>query len=74
MKKIWNWLKNDFRKVSEGVRELTSDKVPMGLIVIWYLLVLPLGLLFWGILIALTSYRYHRLMRYLKKVRIVEES
>lgn len=45
MYKMWNWFKNDFRNVSEAMYYMTNGKAPKWLIVIYYIVMAPIGLL-----------------------------
>jgi hypothetical protein len=40
-----NWFKRDFRSVYNAMKLLTNDKMPDWLIVIWYIVLFPLGML-----------------------------
>lgn len=41
---MFNYFRNDYRSVYNEVKLLTNDKAPNWVIVIWYLIMLPVGL------------------------------
>lgn len=41
---MFNYFRNDYRSVYNAVKLWTNDKAPNWVIVIWYLIMLPVGL------------------------------
>ena len=43
MKKLLNWLKRDFQSVAEGVNYTFNGRIPKWVILLWYVIMLPIG-------------------------------
>lgn len=69
MLKIWNWLKRDFRSVSESIHYTTKRKVPKWRIVVWYVVMLPIGILLMPVAIGYSKYLQCKLNRIIREVR-----
>ena len=75
MYKIWNWLKGDFRSVSEACYYATKGKIPKWMITIYYVVMFPIGLLLWPILkIWAVVYVWKLQHEWNKIIRAMEES
>ena len=59
-----NFIKNDFKRTRNGLNELTGKEVPLGIFVIYYVVV---GLL------VLPLYPFVRLYIYLKFKKLIKE-
>ena len=69
MRKIWNWLKGDFASVSMAIDYMTNNRAPKWAIVVYYILLFPIGLFLTPIGIVYGKYLQFKLNRIIKELK-----
>lgn len=67
MKKIWNWWKMDFGRVSMAIYYLTDGRAPKWAIALWYVMLFPIGLFLLPIALGYGKYLQFKLNKILKE-------
>lgn len=67
MKKMINYAKRDFRSVSEALMFITNGRMPKWARAIWYIVMLPIGLILTPFALAVRIVNRVRWHRYLKR-------
>ena len=69
MRKIWNWLKRDFTSVSMAIDYITKNRIPKWVIVVYYVMLFPIGLFLTPIGIVYGKYLQFKLNRIIKELK-----
>ena len=69
MRKIWNWIKRDFTSVSTAIDYITNNRTPTWVIVVYYVMLFPIGLFLWPIGVLYGKYLQFKLNRIIKELK-----
>lgn len=60
MKKFWNNRKKDFNRVYEGMCDICKRRLPTWVVGIWYVIMLPFGIILGWIFLLLIKWEVHK--------------
>lgn len=62
-----DFLRRDFIKVREALNNSVNFKIPLGIFAIYYIIMLPIGLLMTPFAIIYTNYKVRKILKELEK-------
>ncbi len=68
MRKVLSWIRQDFRRVYWTIKYESNYKTPTWVIVLWYILLFPIGALLWVVYMIYSAYRGYRLEKQILEI------
>ncbi len=63
-----NFIKNDFRSVHYAMKQITNNKIPTWVVVVYYCLVAPIGFILYPFAKIYVAIRFGKLFKEIKKM------